>query len=354
MHEIDLKKYQVRTDLILDSIVHQNLPNLEKKERLHGKIRTTEVYLDAKSAKTLDKMEGTYLTISFIDITDSSRQEQLGEVLVEELTHLLELSGIKATDKCFVVGLGNRESTPDALGPKVIDDILVTKYLFDFDPSQVSKEYRNVSAFIPGVMGSTGIESSDVILGIIERTKPDFLIVIDALAASNIDRCNKTIQLTDTGIHPGSGVGNSRKEISEATIGIPVIAIGVPTIVDAVTIVSDTIQFMLKQFSYNKENLRNHRHKLIPSIHRNYLNHQTNLTAKEKEQLLGMVGMLEEDQMKSLIFEVLTPIGYNLMVTPKEVDFVIEKLSKVISRSINQCLHPKLRKELEQRKSDKT
>lgn len=140
------------------------------------------------------------------------------------------------------------ECNPDALGPIVVENVLVTRHLFQLQPESVEEGFRPVSAIRPGVMGITGIETSDVIYGIIEKTKPDFVIAIDALAARSIERVNSTIQISDTGIHPGSGVGNKRKELSKETLGIPVIAIGVPTVVDAVSITSDTIDFILKHF----------------------------------------------------------------------------------------------------------
>ena len=144
--------------------------------------------------------------------------------------------------------------------------------------------------------------------------------------------------MTDTGIHPGSGVGNSRKEISKDILGIPVIAIGVPTTVDAVTIVSDTINYMYKHFSYTKENVDNPSNRLMVSTP-NYLKKNVKVDDKDKNNLLGLVGLLNEEEVKQLIFEVLTPIGYNLMVTPKEIDFLVDKLAYVIGNGINKALH---------------
>ena len=253
------------------------------------------------------------------------------------LKEFLEEKKINKSSSCLVIGLGNEDSTPDSLGPLVVNDILVTKYLFNL--GEVEEGYRNVSSFIPGVTGTTGIETKKVIDALIKATNPDFIIVIDALASSSMSRVNKTIQLTDTGIHPGSGVGNNREELSEESLKIPVIAIGVPTIVDAVTIVSDTFKYILKHFSYKIENIDNNKLKLVPNP--NYLNHQEKLSKEEKESLLGMVGTLSEEETKQLLVEVLSPIDYNLMVTPKEVDFVMKKLSNVISKSINKSLHDK-------------
>ena len=253
------------------------------------------------------------------------------------LKAMLDYLHISPDASCLVVGLGNRESTPDSLGPRVIEKILVTKYLFDTPGIQASSDYRNVSVFSPGVLATTGIESSEMILGIVERTKPDFLIVIDALASTSLDRINKTIQMTDSGIHPGSGIGNNRKEINQESLGIPVISIGVPTVIEAITVVSDTIQYLYKHFAYNKENLN--KNKFIPITKRDYREFNGELNQEEKEELFGHIGLLNEDERKELIFEVLTPIGYNMMVTPKEIDFLMEKLSSVIASSINCSLH---------------
>lgn len=335
--EKDLKKYQVRTDLIVDVFDEVNDDEgirINKKER--NGIAVLEVSIE-KDENKLNKKKGRYITISYDDVTDKTNRKHLEEVLVEEIKYMLKVLNINDNDKCLVVGLGNHSSTPDALGPKTVEDILVTRYLYEIEEVEVDPNYRNVSSFIPGVTGNTGIESSDVVLGIVERTHPDFIIVIDALASSSMDRVNKTIQMTDSGIHPGSGVYNNRKELSYETLGVPVISIGVPTVIEAFVLVSDTIKYLFKHFSYNKENFN--KNKLIPVTHRNYLEHEDRLTDEEKGKLLGEIGNLKEDEVRELIFEVLTPIGYNMMVTPKEVDFVIDKTSKVLAYSINKALH---------------
>ena len=138
------------------------------------------------------------------------------------------------------------ECNPRCLGPLAVENLLITRHLFKLQPENVQEGFRPVSALAPGVMGITGIETSEIIIGVVEQSKPDFVIAIDALAARSIERVNTTIQISDTGIHPGSGVGNKRKELSQETLGIPVIAIGIPTVVDAVSITSDTIDFILK------------------------------------------------------------------------------------------------------------
>lgn len=340
MHEINLENYSTRTDLIVETIAKiKDRKGIYTNTKKIDNIEVEEVKIDKEGETYANRKKGIYKTITFQDVTDTTNRRKVEDIFFECLKSLLDTHQIKEEDTCLVIGLGNKKSTPDSLGPKVVDEILVTKHLFDLSYSNIDSRYRNVSSFAPGVTGTTGIETKDFILGIKEKVQPDFLIVIDALASSSIDRVNKTIQMTDTGVHPGSGVGNSRSEISKETIGIPVFAIGIPTVVDAVTIVTDTIFYMLQHFSYNKENIKNHKNKLIPVINRNYLNHEENLTSEDKVKLLGFLGNLSEDEMKKLIFEVLTPIGYNLMVTPKEIDFLIVKLSKLIAHGINRALH---------------
>lgn len=335
--EKDLKNYTIRTDLVVD-ILEKDLKdsniNIDNREFKDIKVVDIEILNDTNS---LNKKKGKYITISYSDVTDKDNRKNLESVVVSELKDMLSYLNINSDMKCLVIGLGNRSSTPDSLGPKVIDHVLVTRYLYDIENIKVDKDYRNVSAFTPGVTGNTGIESSDIILGIVDKIKPDFLIIIDALASSSMDRINKTIQITDSGISPGSGVYNNRGEISKSTIGIPVISLGIPTVIEAFVLVSDTIKYLFKNFSYNKENIN--KNKLIPVSLKNYIDYPDNLTLEEKKKLLGEIGLLEEDDVKELIFEVLTPIGYNMMVTPKEIDFVMEKTSQVIANSINKALH---------------
>ena len=191
--------------------------------------------------------------------------------------------------------------------------------------------------------GDSGIETSDLIKNIIDTVKPTYLIVIDALASLSIERVNKTIQMSDTGIHPGSGVGNSRKEISKDTLGIPVISIGIPTVVDAVSVVTDTINYMHKNYAFNKKFMNSPINNLVRSSQINYLKEKIEINNEDKTKLLGLIGNLSEVEIRKLIYEVLTPIGYNLMVTPKEIDFVIKKLSNILSNGINKTVHPKLK-----------
>lgn len=337
MQEKDLKNYSIRTDLVVD-MMDSNFTSqkiISKKETFQD-IQILEVTITSDENE-LKKKKGKYITISYQDVTDKINFQNLEKVVIKELKKMIKVLNLTDKSKCLVVGLGNIKSTPDALGPKTVEDVMATRYLYEIDEIEVDPNYRNVATFIPGVTGETGIESSDIVLGIIEKIKPDFVITIDALASSSMERVNKTIQITDSGIHPGSGVYNNRKELSYETLHIPVISIGIPTVIEVFVLVSDTIGYLLKHFSYNKENYQ--KNKLIPVTMRNYLEHDINLTEEEKTKLLGEIGTLSEEEVKELIFEVLTPIGYNMMITPKEIDFVIEKTSLLLANAINKALH---------------
>lgn len=317
---IDLGKHHLRTDLIIENneVIHQ-------KENING-LEVTSSYKD-----------GNYITITFEDITNYESREKVGKVLEKLLKEILLKNDIQEDDECLIIGLGNIKSTPDSLGVKVINDILITKHLFKY--GNVKKGIRKVSSFTPGVMANTGLESSNIIKAIIKEEKPKFIIVIDALASLSIDRINKTIQITDTGIHPGSGIGNNRKEISHKTIGIPVIAIGVPTVVSSTTIVYDTIEYLFKHISYIKENESINKLTFIKSKkYKDKIKNQK-LTEEEQNTLLGLFGTLNKNEKRSLINEVLTDIDLDLIVTPSEIDFLIDKLSNLIACAINNSLH---------------
>lgn len=338
MEEKDLKPLNIRTDLVTDII-----PNIKTtvNEKIYeeNNIKVSNIFLDSKSALEIGKKKGNYTTIFFEDITDKDNYNSVLNIFIKELHKIISKTSLKKDYFSLIIGLGNIKSTPDSLGPKVIENIIVTKHIYDYYKS-LEKGYKITEAFAPGVKGVTGIETSDIISSIIKLEKPDLLIVIDALASDSIDRVCKTIQITDAGINPGSGIGNERKEISYETLNIPVIAIGVPMVVDAVTIVSDTINYMEKHFSYNIKNINNPINKLIPSSMQNYLKEKDlKLTNNEKTYFFGKIGNLTNMEKRSLIFDVLTPIGNNLMVTPKEVDFVIDKLSNLISTGINNTIH---------------
>ena len=241
----ELQKYSIRTDLAIEAremVVEQEEQPLSHingviyKERTEQDVKISEVIITEEGSKSVGKKPGNYLTLESFGIRQLNKDAEkvTKNIFAKELKNFLQKLGIKENDKCLVVGLGNWNVTPDAIGPMVCEKIVVTRHLFELHPETVRDGYRSVSAIAPGVMGLTGIETSDIIFGVIQKTNPDFIIVIDALASRSIERVNATIQISDTGIHPGSGVGNKRKEISKETLGIPVIAIGVPTVVDAV------------------------------------------------------------------------------------------------------------------------
>ena len=335
-HNIDLSNYKIRTDLAIEAIDNKKIKGITSKKIIEEGIKVTEVMIDEEASQIIKKKKGNYITIEFEDVTDYENGKKVEKKFSSELTKLINKLNIDKDASCLIVGLGNSKSTPDSLGPLVINNVLVTNHLFELE--EVTDGYRRVSVLVPGVMGQTGLETSEVISSLVDKFKPNFLIAIDALASQSIERVNKTIQMTDTGIHPGSGIGNSRKEISYETLKIPCIAIGVPTVVDAITIVSDTINYMHKHYTYSKLNINNPLNKLM-AYSPNYLKENITLNKKDKETLLGIVGTLEENEIKQLLFEVLTPIGFNLMVTPKEVDFLVEKLSLIIGNGINKALH---------------
>ena len=320
---VDLNKYQLRTDLALDLL--DNVPYKEV-----DNIRITDINVDSNLSKKINKKEGRYITIEFKDITDFNNSKKVKQIFSKYLKKLL------IGDNFLVVGLGNNDITPDSLGPKTLDHILITNHIYELN--SLENGFKRVSAIKPSVMGNTGIDSINVIKGVIEYLKPSQVIVIDSLLSSSLDRLNKTIQITNTGINPGSGVYNNRKELSFESLGVPVLAIGVPTVVDSSTIVTDTINYICMKYSYDKENINNPINRLV--VNKNYLGNNMNM--EDRKKLLGLIGNLDEEEMKSLVNEVLNPIGYNLIVTPKEIDFLIKKLSDIIGNGINRSIHKKV------------
>ncbi|MFC0299785.1 GPR endopeptidase [Virgibacillus soli] len=344
---------QVRTDLAVeakDMLVGRkkkqadNSIGITSKERTEHDINISYVTIDEQGAEKIGKKPGTYITIyaDGVKQQDTKSQEYAAKILAKELEQLLNKNNINKDATGLIVGLGNWNVTPDALGPMAVEKVLVTSHLFKLDHESVAEGYRPVGAVTPGVMGVTGIETSDIIFGIVEEFKPDFVIAVDALASRSIERINETIQLTDTGIHPGSGVGNKRKELSKETLGVPVIAIGVPTVVDAVTITSDTIDYLLKHLGREWKDKDRPGNALAPggfSFGRKKF-HEDDLPDNDKRQaFLGMIGTLSEEEKRSLISEVLTPLGQNMIVTPKEVDAFMIDMAHLVATGINAALH---------------
>jgi spore protease len=215
----------------------------------------------------------------------------------------------------LVVGLGNWNVTPDALGPRVVKDLLVTRHILQMEPETLGEGFRSVAAISPGVLGITGVETGEIIQGLVEKVKPDLLIAVDALAARSLSRLHTTIQLADTGIHPGSGVGNKRLGITHETIGIPVIAVGVPTVVDAITIANDILDHLLHSFIEE---------------------------ASPDSPVSAVVKSMAEGDKKAVMEEIMAPYGGNLMVTPKDIDTLVEDIARVISGGLNAALHPEI------------
>lgn len=360
MNKEDEKKQTmtVRTDLAVEARdmyvereeTAKKVPGIKETcDEVDG-LKITTIEIDEHGERSLNKKRGSYVTIFSDAIVreDTASQQKTAIVLAKEIKRLLIKNNVKDDMKGLVVGLGNWNVTPDALGPMAVENILVTNHLFELKYETVASGYRPVSAISPGVMGVTGMETSDIVKSIIKQFQPNFLIVVDALASRSIERINTTIQITDTGIHPGSGVGNRRKELSKDILGIPVIAIGVPTVVDAVTIVSDTLHQLLKHLGRQMHEETTPRSALLTgqlSITHENLTDDDVPDAMNRSTLLGLIGNLDVVEQRQLLEEVLTPSGKNLIVTPKEVDTLLEDIAHVVAQGINSALHESVRYE---------
>lgn len=348
-HQIDLSQYNIRTDLAVEAhqiatgkrVKPSDIPGVRREESTEGGITTTWIWIeDEKSGEEIGKFPGTYLTLEIPGLRsrDSIFGNKVAEHFAEQFGRFLEEVGIKKDASALLVGLGNWNVTPDALGPLVIKDSIITRHLFKLAPDHVSDGYRDVSALQPGVLGITGIETSEIVQGVVEKSKPDFVIAFDSLASRSLSRVNTTIQVADTGIHPGSGVGNKRKALNKETLGIPVIAVGVPTVVDAVTVAHDTIDFVLSHLSREMHGVRSN--PLDPQGRPTVRDLKKHEVSKEtSEKMLGMLGTLNETEKRQLIHEVLSPLGQNLIVTPKEVDSFISHIARIVSNGVNCALH---------------
>lgn len=330
-----------RTDLAkddYDSKLNNEISDFENHEQRIKNINVIKNIVGQNASKIINKKEGIYYTIDLtdVDIHDNQTIDNIEEVFSTTLKELLEELDLY-NKNALIIGLGNSNVTPDAIGPYVIDDIVVTRHLAKMN--MLSEGFSSVCAMSPGVMGTTGIETYDIIEGIMNKLDIDFIIVVDALATNSIKRLNRTIQITNTGIKPGAGVGNKRKELSYETLNIPVIAIGVPTVVDATTITIDAISMILKYLYLEKNNLTSKANLLSNKLVKENLDNINNIDEQTKTTFLGSFGSLNIDEQRTLLEEVLTPQGYNLIVTPKEIDIEVEDLSKIIARGINTALH---------------
>jgi spore protease len=311
----------VRTDLAVEAkelYREENsgeMPGIEVDEYNEGDIKITNVKVVSDiGEEMMGKPKGTYITIDIPEFVhyDGDAMDKVSIVMGKVLKPLVELDDSMTA---LVVGLGNWNVTPDAVGPKVVSKIMVTRHLKQLVPDSIDEGIRPVCAISPGVLGITGMETGEIIRGIVERIKPNLVICIDALASRKMDRVNRTIQIGTSGISPGAGIGNQRMEISEKTLGIPVIAIGIPTVVDAATLANDTIDLVLDEM------IR---------------------TAKEGGEFYNMLKSIDKAEKQKMIVEILNPYVGNLVVTPKEIDVVINSVSKIIANGINIALQPAL------------
>lgn len=238
--------------------------------------------------KALDKKMGNYITIDMKKINNitTEKEQELIDIFSEELSAIVD-KHIQRNEEILIVGLGNLYATPDSLGSKVVQNIEITRHIKIYLPNAIDENTRSISAITPGVLGTTGIETVEIIKGIVSNIKPKLLIAIDSLCSKNIDRINKSIQISDTGIVPGGGVGNRQAELSEDTLGIPVVGLGVPTVLDAATIVIDTLNSCDIEIDENK---------LVDKMQLN---------------------------------------NFNFIVTPKEIDSLIDSMTSIVSEGIN-------------------
>lgn len=313
--------FSIRTDLALEAremYVETNRKESDGIEFLEGKQGNVDVttvkILNEIGEENMGKPVGTYITLQMPQLTlyDGELMDEVSKILAYQIGEILK---VKKESTTLVVGLGNWNVTPDALGPKVVSKLMITRHLKALMPDSIDDEVTPVCAIAPGVLGITGIETGEIIKSIVVSIKPDFIICIDALASRRIDRVNTTIQLSTTGISPGAGVGNRRMEISEKTVGVPVIAIGVPTVVDAATIANDSIDLVLDEMIQQ---------------------------ATEGGEFYNMLKSLDKGEKNRMIRELLNPYVGDLVVTPKDVDAVIDAVSKIISTGINMALQPSL------------
>ncbi|MFI3209728.1 MAG: GPR endopeptidase [Peptostreptococcaceae bacterium] len=309
-----------RTDLALEARElfeeeknHTKIPGVEliNKKLKHGLVTVVDI-LNEEGSSIMNKGIGKYITIEsdlmkFDD--DESRDEVIG-YLKNELTQIF---GTDKTKKTLVIGLGNWNITADALGPKTVSKTLVTRHIFKNYNKDYDDDFTEVSALSPGVMGLTGLETSETVKSIVDKIKPDRVVVIDALASRKVERVNSTIQISTAGIAPGAGVGNKRKALNKEYLGVDVVAIGVPTVVDAATLTIDILDVAIDNLIEQSE---------------------------MGSDFYDMLKNLKDEEKYSLIRESLDPYDKNLIVTPKDIDDTIENLSIIISEGLNNSLHP--------------
>lgn len=293
----------VRTDLASEAVAEKTgLPGIRVSEEHPGDgIMVTRVFIDTKeAAQELGKSVGAFVTIDAPKLTENDPvyREKVEQILHTELSGLT--AELKQGDTVLIIGLGNRTITPDALGPLVVDKVAVSRHVTQYLPELVDERVRPVCAIAPGVLGVTGIETGEVVLGLVEKVKPALVIAIDALASRSTDKISTSVQLTDTGVQPGSGLGNGRMQLTKETLGVPVIAIGVPTVVHASTISQDAVSLLLNEMGEKEEN---------------------------SAQLVDLVGKVVSEKIGPLV------------VTPKDIDCIIDRSAELLATGIDMALH---------------
>lgn len=305
-----------RTDLALEARemlsrkVNDNIPGVQIETEREEEVVITRVHITTPQAEQMmGKVQGRYITIEApgLRYKNTPLQEKVMNFLAHELAGLITLPR-NAT--VLIVGLGNWNVTPDALGPRAVEKIVVTRHLQEMLSPELKGGVRSTCAIAPGVLGITGMETAEIVHGIVDTIKPDVVIAIDALAAASSHRVITTVQMSDTGIHPGSGVGNKRFGLTGQSLGVPVIAIGVPTVVHASTIAMDTISTLQQHASFAR-----------------YFKSMENLSDQDRQVIVR---------------QVLPEALGDLMVTPKEVDRLIADIADVIAGGINQSMHPNI------------
>ena len=322
MEKKDGKSFCVRTDLAMETYErlkegeNAEINGVETEIKDYENVKVSRVKIVSNDAETVfGKPKGNYITIetSKMEVNDVSYHEKIVIVLADVIK---ELINIKSKDTVLIIGLGNWNITPDALGPETISKILVTRHLSGSLPDELGCNIRPVAAVSAGVMGITGIETMEIVKGLVDRIKPSLVIAVDALAAHNLRRVNTTIQITDTGVAPGSGVGNRRMSLNKETLGVQVIAVGVPTVVDAATLVNDSMDRIIDDMAA--------------------------FSGEEYKEFYNMLLSLKNEEKYDIIKSILEPCGENMFVTPKDVDSVINRISGIIANGINLALHDDL------------
>ncbi|MDI3547736.1 MAG: spore protease [Halanaerobiales bacterium] len=288
--------------------------SVREESKENAKITRIQV-LNEQGARTIGKPIGTYITIESEGLRGQNRMvhDQLSEIFASELAALINFEQLRPRPDLeptiFVVGLGNWNATADALGPHVLNYLMVTRHLYQEAPPELRKGLRPVCALAPGVLGLTGVQTAEIIKGVVEMVKPNLIIAIDALAARYTHRLANTIQISNTGIAPGSGLGKNRMAINQQTMNMPVIAVGVPTVVHAITIVHDALEQLFKSKMFAPPQRERFRH-------------------------------IDEAEKRRMVGNVLGPYMGNLVVSPKGIDELIKDVSRIIAGGINVALHP--------------